>query len=320
MDEGTFPTLPSYSELSTSPTNERCSWGLFSANDELGTVNLLTPTVVKRAANLVRHGKVFNLSLPLNLPNPPVLAGRGPVTQRVTLTGRSWREDILDNLSTHASSHLDGLGHLRYREFGFFGGRQVAEVDKGALGIDRWADHGIVGRGVLVDIARQMERCGSPIPAAESTVITPRMMEDTVLAQGISFEVGDILLLRTGWMSHYLSLDGPGREAFANRLRGGLVSPGLEGSREMAAWLWDRHIAIVAADNLAVECAPGDPAVGSLHQWLLPLLGMPMGELWNFEALAADCAKDGVYECMLVSVPLNVPGGMGSPANAIAIR
>ena len=72
--------------------------------------------------------------------------------------------------------------------------------------------------------------------------------------------------------------------------------------------------------DVAVEDAPGSPDVGFLHRRLIPLLGMALGELWSLDAPAEDCAADGVYECMVVSIPLNLPGGIGSPANAIAIK
>ena len=47
---------------------------------------------------------------------------------------------------------------------------------------------------------------------------------------------------------------------------------------------------------------------------------MALGELWQTEDLAADCAADGVYEFLLVCKPLNLVGGVGSPANALAIK
>jgi hypothetical protein len=57
-----------------------------------------------------------------------------------------------------------------------------------------------------------------------------------------------------------------------------------------------------------------------MHWRLIPLLGLPIGELWDLDALAADCAADGAYEFLFTSAPLNVPGGVGSPPNAIAIK
>ena len=96
--------------------------------------------------------------------------------------------------------------------------------------------------------------------------------------------------------------------------------PGLDAHRETAAWLWDHQIAVAAADNFALEALPVDPVVGFQHRRLIPLLGLPIGEFWLLEGLAADCEADGVYEMMVTLSPLNLPGGVGSPANVYALK
>ena len=79
-------------------------------------------------------------------------------------------------------------------------------------------------------------------------------------------------------------------------------------------------MAAVAADNPSLEPWPPTPETGFLHFRLLPHLGIPIGELWYLEELAADCAGDGVYEFLLTSAPLHSRGGVGSPPNALAIK
>ncbi|MDO8945058.1 MAG: hypothetical protein Q7U75_17890, partial [Desulfobacterales bacterium] len=96
--------------------------------------------------------------------------------------------------------------------------------------------------------------------------------------------------------------------------------PGLEGSEEMAEYLWDSGVAAIASDNPAVEVMPGNPVVGLLHRRLIPLLGFPLGEFFTFGPLAQDCERDGKYTGLFVSAPLNLPGGVGSPANALFIK
>ena len=59
---------------------------------------------------------------------------------------------------------------------------------------------------------------------------------------------------------------------------------------------------------------------GGIHRPLLTMLGFALGEMWALEELAADCADDGVYEFLLTAKPLHLPGGAGSPANALAIK
>jgi hypothetical protein len=100
--------------------------------------------------------------------------------------------------------------------------------------------------------------------------------------------------------------------------------------------LWDLHIAAVGTDTPAFEVVPfggvSGPELGQamrdpdrcldvfLHFRILALLGIPIGEMWDLEALAEDCAADGVYEFLLTSAPLNLRNGVGSPANALAVK
>ena len=97
-------------------------------------------------------------------------------------------------------------------------------------------------------------------------------------------------------------------------------SPGLQPTDSFARFFWDNRIAAVACDNVAVERWPVDPQVGFLHIQLIAHLGMALGEMWDLDALADDCAEDGVHECMVVSAPLNIRGGVGSPANALVLK
>lgn len=120
---------------------------------------------------------------------------------------------------------------------------------------------------------------------------------------------GDVLCLRAGWMDNYR---GSGAEE-RRRLAETSVWPGLDASGEITELLWDWGIAAVAADSPAVEVAPGSPTVGSLHRRLIPLLGMPLRELFDFEALAGECGRLGRQEFLFVGVPLNLPGDVGSP-------
>ena len=128
--------------------------------------------------------------------------------------------------------------------------------------------------------------------------------------------------MRTGWTDKYLSLDPAARAKLADGMQevSGYASAGLAGSEAMARFLWDSGVAAVACDNPAVEVVPADPSDGFLHGRLIAGLGMAIGELFSFGALAAACQRDGRYEFLFVAVPLNVTGAVGSPANAVAVR
>ena len=135
--------------------------------------------------------------------------------------------------------------------------------------------------------------------------------------QGVAIQPGDIVLLRTGvgaWLRREAEL---GELSDTPRAYAG---PGLEQGGASVAWLWDHQIAAIASDNLAVEAYPFGRDGKILHHWAIALLGMVFGELFDLEDLAADCADDGVYECFFVAKPLHLRGGVGSPANALAIK
>ena len=312
--------LPSYEELSAREDAPRGSaWGLFGADDQLGTINFLTPEWVAAAARLVRKGAVFSLDLPLHLPDPP-LFNRGRYQHHIERFERGMgHDDYLDNFYLQASSQWDSLAHVGHPRHGLYNAVQPDDVtgaEGSKNGVDGWARRGIAGRGVLLDVARHLEARGDPIDPRSSRAIRVGELEATAAAQGATVEPGDILLVRTGWGRFYLDADQPTRDGIARDLH----APGLEGSIEMAGWLWDHRIAAVAADCPALEPWPWDLSVGALHVRALCYLGMPFGELWDLEALAEDCAGDDAYAFLLTSAPLHLRGGIGSPPNALALK
>jgi kynurenine formamidase len=304
--------VPSYDEL---PRIERLdmahSWDHFGRGDRLGTLNLLTADRIARAARSVTEGLVVALSLPIDQPSPP-LFGREPLVHTQFDVDRLTRDDRLDNYFPQGSSQWDGLYHVRAGKFGYFGGVEAVEDPIDAdLGIQTWAERGIAGRGVLVDVAAHLAREGRSIPADEEYMITVDLLREVIDAQELRIEQGDILLIRTGWPAAYAA-----RPADAEAVT---AIPGLHAGEDTARLLWDLHVAAVVTDLPAVEHAPGDPAIGSLHRRLLPLLGIPMGELFDLEGLSAACARVGRYDFLFTAAPLNLRGAAGSPGNALAI-
>jgi kynurenine formamidase len=289
------------------------SWGLWPGNEVLGCLNRITPERRQRAAGLVKSGDVFALDLDPELPDPP-LFGRARMEREVTWLGDVGHDEILNGYNTQSSSQWDGFRHIRSREHGFHGG-----LEDEAHGIHHWAERGIVTRGVLADVARFRS-----IDPGESDVIDSTEVMACLAAQGVEVEHGDILLIRTGWVSWYRTLDGATRVAVAGKQQG----CGLRAGPSTARMLWDLGIAAVAADNPALEVFPpgtgAEPAEDQegrfLHFALLPRLGLPIGELWDLDLLAAACAVDGRYDFMLTSAPLRLRSGVASPPNALAIR
>jgi kynurenine formamidase len=228
-------------------------------------------------------------------------------------------DDWLDGFYLQCSSQWDGLRHIRSAD-GFYGGWQGdPSADPGPLGIQHWARPGIIGRGVLVDLAAGEPEDYDPFTARR---FSAEDIEAALTAQGVGIRAGDILCVRTAWMDKYLEQGEAARAKLAVALAdpGGYTCAGLSGGEEISRFLWDSGAAAVAADNPAVETVPADPAIGFLHGRLIPSLGFAIGELFDFGALAAACHADGRYDFLFTSVPLNVTGGVGSPANAVAVR
>ena len=314
--------LPSYSELPVKPgAPQGSAWGLFGDDDQLGCLNLLTPERVVAGAKLVRKGAVFPLNLSIDQPNPPLFGRGAPRVEFVT--GEVHRDDYLDNFWPQASSQWDSLRHILHPRDGFYNGVKANEiVGGGKLGIENIARRGIAGRGVLLDVARHLEKSGAPLDYTTATVITKDVLSNCAKQQQAIVETGDIMIIRTGWLRWYLEeATAEQKQELAGDPMTNLRFPGIGPDEEMASYLWDLHVAAVAADNPALEAwPPGPESCGFLHFRLIPLLGMNIGEFWYLEDLAADCAQDGAYEFMFTSAPLNVPGGVGSPPNALAIK
>jgi kynurenine formamidase len=171
----------------------------------------------------------------------------------------------------------------------------------------------------LIDAFGFRKKQGREANPLSKDVYSLEELKGALKAQGTTLKPGTIVLVRTGWMESYESLSAGEKRAIAPMDK--LSSMGIEASREMAAWLWNNRVAAIGTDCPAVEAFPFNfMDEGALHYRALPLLGLPLGELFVLAALAEDCASDSRYEFMVVSAPLNLYGGIASPPNAVAIR
>lgn len=307
MTAGAIPLYEDLPELGQLGT--RHSWGHLPP--EKGTLSFLGTQQVIEAASLVTTGTVIPLNLPVNAFDPP-LFDRAPLKHEVVKASRNDAEDIIHDFNPQASSQLDGLGHVRARELGYYGGITELDEAREKLGMHHWASNGIAGRGVLLDVAAYRAASGHSADPFSGLGYTPELLIETAEWADVQLRPGDILLVRTGWAKAYLALDAKERA----------MIPGWDGLRadeQTAQFLWDHRISLVGSDNPAVENAPGHPSIGSLHRRLLPSLGMPLMELLDLENLGLECKAQAKWDFLFVSVPLNLRGAVSSPANAMAM-
>jgi kynurenine formamidase len=295
------------------------SWGVFGDDDQFGCLNFLTPQGVIDAAGLVRDGKVFRLDAQVGFAKP-ALFGRAAVSHQVLPLAPYANDDLVNNYNTQESTQWDGLAHVgNARLKSYYNGVQASEIGPGGkLSIHEWGGR-FVGRGVLIDAFGYRKAKGRDVQPLERDVFTLADLKGALEHQGTTLKPGTILLVRTGWMESY-EQSTPERKLELSKFET-VKSAGVDASREMVQWLWDQRVAAIGTDSPAVEPLPSDfLSEEILHNRALPLLGLPLGELFVLAPLAEDCARDGRYEFMLVSAPMLLVGGIATPPNAVAIK
>jgi kynurenine formamidase len=307
------------------------NWGRWGADDVLGTLNFLDEAKRAQGARLARRGVSFSLAQRFDAEGPQKGWRRRTNPVHTMLSsgldaefgpaefphGLGGADDVVF-MPLQASTQWDGLGHI-FDHGTAYNGRRASQVVTSEgdrlTGIETVADR-IAGRGVLLDVGRAI---GAEGELPDGFAITAEHLEATIAAQGETARVGrgDLLLVRTGQLTRarrgIAAGDGWGDYA-------GGPAPGL--SFATADWLHSSEIAGIATDTWGFEVRPNefDTAFQPLHQVAIPHIGLFIGELWDLDTLAADCAADGVYEFLLVAAPLPVTGAVGAPVNPLAVK
>ena len=248
--------------------------------------------------------------------------------------GRSLRADWISNhqlqdFNTQKSSQWDGLRHFAYQKEQLFYNRtspeKVLSGDSGSLGIQNWSNAGgIAGRGVLLDYWSWGEENGK---FGDMSTNTPIMYDDLMRCyhdqqarsiRPLELRSGDILLVRSGFTKAYLGLGADTEKAIGSAFP--MKAAGVHQDKRLLEWLWTNQVAAVGGDAQGWECLPADESAGCLfHEVLLAGWGCPISELLYLEDLAAACKENRQWTFLLTSSPLNVFGGVASPANMMAI-
>ena len=333
------------------------TWGDWGDDDELGRINLVTPEKVLQGVREVEAGISFCLSLPLDYPGgtalnqrryPPVLAptedmdGNPAVFYNVHMSEMKdygdpkyidvWADDVV-TLSLQYSTQWDSLAHVGAEfdadgdgaeEAVYYNGYRagvdlVGPTDDGAhrcfahhLGLEHMAFHGVQGRGVLVDLRHHL---GDDFRGVDRATL-----EEIMQADGVVVEPCDMLLLHTGYATKLLEW---GKDPEPRLL---FTSCSWLDARDesLLDWITESQISALIADNYAVEGLLGkdkDPSRHSflpIHHHCLFKLGVPLGELWYLDELAAWLRAHGRSRFLLTAPPLRLPGVVGSPVTPIA--
>jgi kynurenine formamidase len=309
-----MPLTPELVELAAKVSN----WGRWGDDDQLGTLNLVDAEAVRRGAAAVRRGAAFSLAVRLDQQSPQVgsIPGRlNPLRTMIAVNaayegtpeGFCVNDDVV-TMGLQAATHWDALAHVSYDGLIYNGVAATTVTADGAArcGIDRVRT--VTTRGVLLDVARatgvERLRPGHAISSAE--------LDAAATIAGVAALPGDAVLVRTGNMQLFHAGN---RKAYTLG-----EQPGL--SVDTIPWLRDRDVAAVATDTVALEAYPCVPAgtMFPVHMIQLRDMGLTQGQNFDLEALAADCAADGVYEFLLEASPLPFTGGLGSPVNPVAVK
>lgn len=294
-------------------STRKSNWGRWGEADELGALNHLTPERVLAALRVPKTGKTYSLGIPIQRSGVPNLDYRG-TPQRLTMInhedeamaranggapGVGANEDQLI-MPSHTSTHMDALCHV-YSDNKIYNGHPADEVTpySGAARCSIDKVGGVVGRGVLIDVA-----ASKGVDQLEpGYVVTAADLQKALDDQGVELRTGDLVLIRTGWLEDFLANQGEM-----------MPQPGI--GLEAATFLAEKDVALVGSDNTAVESIPFDQNVylGG-HIILLVENGIYLLENVNLVELAADRC----YEFLLTIGALKITGATASPVTPVAI-
>jgi len=334
-DSTIFPTRKELPDIPGAPAEAAWVWG---DDDYLGRLNLLTPTRVAAAGKEnIKTGEIVPVNLPLNVPNQPAF-GRETFKHEIKTLHEGVAYDDLYTMNTQSGTQWDGFRHFAHIATGsFYNGTKGSDITGPAANhncsIHHWAEHGIAGRGVLLDYRGYAHKKGINYDPYDYYPISwedlfqcgkDQGIDIRPAAQGGDIRIGDMLFVRSGWKEAYDSKTDEARSQAALRHgsgkdgEDGLRYAGLSQEQRILDWLHDSYFSTVAGDAPAFEAWPTHEDY-HLHEYILALWGMPLGEMLDLEKLAKTCRDKGRWTFFFTSAPANCPAGVSSHVNGTAI-
>jgi kynurenine formamidase len=285
------------------------AWGRWGSTDERGALNQIGESEVIRACTLAKRGQVISLAQPIGA-STPVPRHRPRIAHFMDRDGgdyaagarRAHGFQFADDtilMALHSGTHIDGLCHAWYDDklYNGFSSNSIRSTSGARhCGVDKLAP--IVTRGVLLDVAAVE---GAPLPSGAGIGTT--LLKKAAERVGAQIGKGDAVLVRTGWLESQ-----SGKDVDFDR------EPGI--TVEAALWLAEAGVALVGADNFAIETLPfPEGTVFPVHQRLIRDYGIPLLEGLVLKTLA----ETGVGAFLFVAAPLPIVGGTGSPLSPVAV-
>jgi kynurenine formamidase len=274
------------------------NWGRWGPGDQLGTLNHLTPERVAAAARLVETGERVSLARDLPLGGAGVPNTAQVISRWIAPHLEAASDFLAFNYHGSAVTHVDALNHIHRagRMYNGFATTEFTATGTPHVSVATMGE-GLVGRGVLLDIAR---RRGARMKPAET--VTSEELSGTAGDQRSPLRPGDLVFVRTGWNSGDTTGGCPG------------VGP------DCVPLFSEREVAVLGAD------VPTDAQPSPRTRWFIPVhkltlnvMGMPLIDNCDLDRVAAACEAAGRWEFFCVIAPLRIPGATGSPVNPIAI-
>ena len=317
---------------------EVSNWGRWGDDDELGCGNLLDAEATRRGADAVRTGD--RVSLAVELRADGVQVGQparryNPILTQTSINERDafapgiWAgTDDLVTMSTCAGTHLDALAHISYDGSlynGFPADSVSAMAGAAHLGAEKLPS--IATRGVLLDLPRAKGVDGLDV-IDQGYAITGEDLDEAAEFAKVDLRPGDVVLVRTGEMRHYLADE---REPFVPvqdtprwRYAVGTGESKLPGfSVHSIRWLAEKQVAGAVNDTYAYEVFPPSLPDWSdclaVHMIHVRDMGLLQGQNWNLEELSVRCAERGSGEFLLVAAPEPIVGAASAPVAPVAL-
>jgi kynurenine formamidase len=293
-----------------------CNWGRWGSDDDRGTLNYIKPDHIQKAASLVKSGRTVSLSIPINKvagPDNPHPAIHYLIHNHDIDIHQGEPHFALDFLGSECHgdchTHIDALCHVSYKGK-LYNDKPISNVTSSGpkiMDITAFA-HGIVGRGVLLDIPR-LHKVKWLEPGE---AVTREELEKAEEAQGVRLSEGDIFLFRTGHHRRRLEL-GPWDNSYDGEGKAGLHV-------DTIPWMHERKIAVFLpdGDGETVPCNVEGMAY-PIHALQIAAMGMVCADSLQFEELVKICEEEKRWEFMINATPLRLPGGTGTLFNPIAI-